>query len=396
MSQLNPGGDASPESSGQYRKPPKAGFWEYLSSAGLAEPVLRLGTHIFLIALILLIAWGLRIYYSLAQTQSLSSEMMSSVVDNSSADGVIQATPRLPFLRTQTNLGLGVSRQARLHTYVPSRARLEVIAYLVQPGDTLFGLATRYGIRPETILWANQQVLGDNPHNLRPGQEIKILPVDGAYHRWSIGDSLMTVANYYGIRPEDIINFPGNHLEAQAVADMDNPDIAPGMWLIIPGGRRDFVSWSAPDIPRDNPGVAKVLGPGACETIQDGMLGSGVFIWPADSHFLSGFDYEPGANHYGIDITGQEGDAVYAADSGVVVYAGWNNWGYGYVVVINHGNGWQTLYAHLNSIYVSCGQSVEQSSVIGAIGATGNVTDPNLHFEMMYKGERINPHNYID
>jgi len=125
------------------------------------------------------------------------------------------------------------------------------------------------------------------------------------------------------------------------------------------------------------------------------VIGSGVFIWPAVSHFLAGFDYDPGANHFGIDLEGEEGDAVVAADNGVVVYAGWNNWGYGYMVVINHGNGWQTLYAHLNVIYVSCGQSIEQGTALGAIGATGNATGAHLHFEMMYQGTKVDPHNYI-
>jgi murein DD-endopeptidase MepM/ murein hydrolase activator NlpD len=96
----------------------------------------------------------------------------------------------------------------------------------------------------------------------------------------------------------------------------------------------------------------------------DGIVGAGVFIWPANNRFLSGYDYSPATNHSGIDIDGNLGDGVYAADNGVVVYAGWNNWGYGNVVVINHGNGWQTLYAHLSSYYVSCGQGVSQGNTL--------------------------------
>jgi len=138
-----------------------------------------------------------------------------------------------------------------------------------------------------------------------------------------------------------------------------------------------------------------VLGPGACESVEAGMAGAGVFVWPADNRFLSGFDYDPSANHPGIDIDGAEGSPVYAADSGVVVYAGWNNWGYGNVVVINHGNGWQTLYAHLSSYYVSCGRGVFQGSTLGAIGSTGNATGSHLHYEMMYNGVKVNPHDYM-
>ena len=378
------------------------GLWEYLSRTGLAEPALRLGTHTLLLVFILLIAWGLREYYFRAGVLTAQTGASLQASDSQPDAALLDepASPRLPVFLPRLGLRLGISRQARPHTDVPSRSRLEVVSYIVKPGDTLFGIATRFGLKPETILWANQLVLGDDPHNLRPGQELQILPVDGTLHRWSVGDSLTGVAGFFGVRPEDIVNFPGNHLDLQAIGDWANPRIAPGAWLVIPGGRREFVSWSAPDIPRDNPSVAKVLGPGACEASEysryaEGVNGSGVFSWPAKNHFLSGFDYEPGANHFGIDIDGKDGDPAYAADSGVVVYAGWNNWGYGSMVVISHGNGWQTLYAHLNAIYVSCGQSIEQAAVLGAIGATGNATGSHLHFEMMYNGVKVDPHNYL-
>ena len=289
----------------------------------------------------------------------------------------------------------GITRIARLHTDVPSLPRSTVSVYTVQAGDTLFGIADKFGLQPETILWSNQFVLGDNPHNLRPGQELNILPVNGAYHRWSAGDGLNGVSRFFGVDPTSIINYPSNNLNPEMIGDWSAPNIPAGTWLVIPGGRREFVNWSAPDIPRDNPGVAKVLGPGACKSVANGAIGNGVFIWPANNHFLSGFDYNPSANHPGIDIDGEEGDPVYAADSGVIVYAGWNNWGYGNMIVINHGNGWQTLYAHLSSYYVGCGQSVAQGGVIGTIGSTGNSTGSHLHFEMMLNGTKVNPHDYL-
>jgi murein DD-endopeptidase MepM/ murein hydrolase activator NlpD len=377
------------------RKSHKKGVWETISHAGLAEIALRMGTNILLIALIMLVAWGLRGFYLVAQATEFPRT--SAVF----SEGLPIATPTespaiLPPFESNLISVLGIPRLAMLHTDVPSRPRTEVMQYTVQPGDTLFGIAAKFGLKPETVLWANQLTLGDNPHNLRPGQELNILPVDGTYHRWSAGDGLNGVAKFFGVAPEDIINFPANHLDPATLGDLANPNIEPGTWLVIPGGHREFVTWSAPNIPRDNPGVAAVLGPGACESvILNGAVGNALFIWPANNHFLSGFDYDPSANHPGIDIDGNEGDPVYAADSGVVVYAGWNNWGYGNVVVLNHGNGWQTLYAHLSAYYVSCGQSILQGSVIGAIGSTGNATGSHLHFEMMYNGVRVNPHDYI-
>lgn len=374
-----------------------ASLWEALSQAGLAEITLRLGTHTVLIALILLLAWGLRTFYFRADRESgAPGESLALAALQSEEERASQSIDvSLPPFDATAPLKNGIVRAASLHTDVPSRPRMTVATYTVQAGDTLFGIAEKFGLQPETILWSNQLILGDNPHNLRPDQELNILPVDGAYHRWSAGDGLNGVSRFFGVDPMAIINFPANNLSLETIGDWSVPNIPAGAWLVIPNGKREFVNWSAPDIPRDNPGVAKVLGPGACESVANGTVGSGVFIWPANNHFLSGFDYNPNANHPGIDIDGEEGDPVYAADGGVIVYAGWNNWGYGNMIVINHGNGWQTLYAHLSAYYVGCGQSVVQGGVIGAIGSTGNSTGSHLHFEMMLNGTKVNPHNYL-
>jgi murein DD-endopeptidase MepM/ murein hydrolase activator NlpD len=83
--------------------------------------------------------------------------------------------------------------------------------------------------------------------------------------------------------------------------------------------------------------VARYYGPGSCGVIYEGAIGTGSFVWPTTEHFLSGYTFS--AIHPAIDIGGQISNAVYAADSGVVVYAGWSNYGYGNLIVIDHGNG---------------------------------------------------------
>jgi hypothetical protein len=245
-------------------------------------------------------------------------------------------------------------------------------------------------------LWGNYNVLADDPHRLQAGQELTILPVNGTYYEWQPGDGFNGVARFFGVTPEDIINWAGNNLDMAALGDLSAPNIEPGTWLVIPGGRREFVTWSAPRITRADPGVAKVLGPGNCGPIADGPVGVGSFIWPANNRFISGYDYSPSANHYGIDIDGDLGNPVYAADSGVVVYAGWNDWGYGNMVVIDHGNGWQTLYAHLDTLNVGCGSFAYQGGVLGDFGSTGNSSGPHLHFELMSdQYGKVNPWNFI-
>jgi LysM repeat protein len=370
-----------------------ASFWEGLSQAGLADAAQRLGTNILLVAVILIVAWAMRHFYFTAHVENTSN--VSALAADLPTPTPTQALPALPSFSAQPGATAGIRRIVMLHTTIADRPRTDVITYEVVKGDTIFGIAEQFGLKPETILWGNQSALGDNPHNLRPGQKLNILPVNGTYYKWQAGDGLNGVSKFFGVKPEDIIDYPGNHLSLETIGDMAHPNIQAGTWLIVPGGTREFVSWSMPIIPINNPGVAKVLGPGACNAVGNGAVGAGVFIWPSNNHFLSGFDYSPATNHMGIDIDGNTGDAVYAADNGVVVYAGWNNWGYGNVVILNHGNGWQTLYAHLSAYNVGCGQSIYQGNVIGAIGSTGNSTGSHLHFEMMYNGSKVNPHDYL-
>ncbi len=384
-------------------------FWETLSHLGVAEAVLRLGTHVVLVALILFVAWLMREFYGRAQVMNIpNSAARAAPLNSALIQPEIQVTPTeatlglpatltLPDYQVKNSPVSGLTRQAGLHTEAPSHSRLEVTEYVVQTGDTLFAIAEKFGLKPETILWANQLILGDNPHQIRAGQKLNILPVDGAYHRWSAGEGLNGVAKFFGVKPDDIVAWSGNYLDAATIGDFAHPNIAAGTWLVIPGGHREFVNWSMPPggITRENPSAGRILGPGACSSEIKGVVGAGIFIWPANQHTLSGLDYLPSANHPGIDIAGRLADPVMAVDSGVVVYAGWNDWGYGNVVVLNHGNGWQTLYAHLSTIFVSCGQGIYQSAVIGQIGSTGNSTGAHLHFEMMYNGVKVNPHDYL-
>jgi LysM repeat protein len=278
----------------------------------------------------------------------------------------------------------GISRRTAIHTIIPTRPRSEVIEYTVTTGDSVFGIAQDFNLHPETILWANYDQLNDSPDMLSPGMELNVPPVDGVYYQWKEGDTFESVASEFKATVQDILSWDGNQL------DLTNPQVQPGQWIMVPNGQRDFRQWVVPTIARANSGVSKsVLGPGACEGNYDGAYGSGAFAWPTSSHTLSGNDYWPG--HLGIDIAGSLGDGVFASDAGVVVFAGWSLGGYGNMVMIDHGNGYQTLYAHLSSVNVGCGQSVYTGTYIGAVGSTGNSTGAHLHFEVRLQGGFINP-----
>ena len=130
------------------------------------------------------------------------------------------------------------------------------------------------------------------------------------------------------------------------------------------------------------------------------VSGSGAFIWPVNGVITSPYGYRThpifGTTiyHSGIDIGVDYGTPVHAADSGVVVEAGWIS-GYGYAVVIDHGNGLSTLYGHNESLNVSSGQSVSQGQVIAYAGSTGNSTGPHVHFEVRSNGDPVDPSAYL-
>jgi murein DD-endopeptidase MepM/ murein hydrolase activator NlpD len=298
---------------------------------------------------------------------------------------------------SDSSLIVGISRAAQIHTNVPSRPRAEITKYKVQNGDTVNGIADKYGLKPETIFAANFTLLQDDPHNLLAGQELQILPTDGVYWQWLGGISFGAWADYFKVKPEEILNFPANHLDAKTVGDPANANVPVGIWLVIPGGKYEYhTPGEVPlGITRSNPASAQVAGSGSCPPISGGAVGTGTFIFPTDRHYLSGFDYNEKTNHRAIDLAAMLGDNIYASDGGVIVYAGANSYGYGNMIMIDHGTGFQTLYAHLSQIFVTCGSNVTQGEVIGAAGATGHASGPHLHFEVRTASTIISPWNVL-
>jgi hypothetical protein len=373
------------------KKQNSPGWLEMLARLGLGDTVARIGTGILTLILVFTVVWMMRPVF---QTSALIEPVSSTAgtVEPTSTPAVDLAS--LPQIKASTQ---GVPRIALLHTNIPARPRQDIIKYTIAKGDTVIAIAAKYNLKPQTIMFGNYYTLRDDPHNLSIGAELNILPVDGYYYEWQAGDGLNGVAKGLNVKPEDIINYPLNQLDIATVGNFSNPNITPGTWLIVPGGTRPYISWSAPvGVTRTNPAVARVMGAGACGKISDGAVGLGSFVWPTNKHYLSGFDYSPDTNHRGIDLSGNTGEPIYAVDAGVIVYAGWNDWGYGNMIMIDHGNGWQSLYAHLNSIGMICGQSVDQGTVIGTMGSTGKSSGSHLHFELMHTlYSKVNPWSFL-
>jgi len=370
-------------------------LWAKLNLYGIGERFLKTASVVVTLLLVTVILWVTGTFF-LKERLDSAQQIQATLHPT-----VYAREPVLPYYDPSYPKGesqlfaSGIVRSQDHHTDLPNKARMAVQTYIVQPGDTVTAIAEKFNLKPSTILWGNPYTLADNPHLVMAGMELNILPVNGVYYDWHDGDGLNGVAEVYGVTPEDIIEFPANGLDPETIGDYSNPNIPAGTWLIVPGGSREFINWSAPYITRENPAVASIYGPGACQAVMDGPIGSGIFLWPTSEKRISGYNYSEETNHRAIDIGGSLGNPIYSSDAGVVVYAGWNDWGYGNVVMVDHGNNWQTLYAHLESYNVQCGYYVDAGTVIGELGSTGNSSGPHLHFEMRYNGVPQNPNNFF-
>lgn len=257
------------------------------------------------------------------------------------------------------------------YTYQGKRPQHDFQKYVVEPGDTPNRIAEKFGLKPESLLGGNPS-LSQESSLLQAGVELIILPIDGVLHDVEEGDSLEGLSAQYGIPAEDIIGYTPNNLEFPY-------RLYPGTQILVPGAVRQVFVWTAPQLP-SRPSVGG--------NVAALVVGTGTFVWPVGGRYISQYYWY---GHPGIDIALAEGSSVVASDTGTVTYAGWNVYGYGNLIVINHGNGYETYYAHLSSINVFPGQVVYQGNYIGATGNTGFSSGPHIHFEIRYFNVQYDP-----
>ena len=239
--------------------------------------------------------------------------------------------------------------------------------YTVVQGDNAWAIATRLGLEPSSIQWSNPHV--SDLADLGIGEKLRIPPANGAIHDVIAGDTLSQLASQYKVEVAAIVGFGPNQLSSAH-------NLSVGAQLFIPGG----IKPSRESTPIN---YSVAIPPGA-------LLGTGQFMHPLEARARVTQGYWSG--HAALDFGGRTGTPIRAVDHGVVAHAhpGWN-YGYGNMGVVDHGNGYVSLYAHLQTAVVKKGDTVRQGQTIGTLGNTGRSTGPHLHLEIRRNGKNLNP-----
>lgn len=301
---------------------------------------------------------------------------------------VINLGPRV-LVSTQTDSGLedlkgtfatqvyGVNFYTQQAEEVRRYRGGEIINHYVTEGDTISNIAQRYGLEAETILWENDL---DANTTIKPGQSLRILPIDGVRHKVSRGETIYSIGKKYDLNDSQvqmIIDYPFNEFQND-----ETFELAVNQYIMVPDGIKKPPKTLTPKTGRT---IAQTPNAGSVSAL-------GSFVWPTAGGITQGYKFY----HKAIDIANKSGGAILAADSGTIVQAGWlDNSGYGNRVMIDHGNGFMTLYAHLSAVQVQVGQTVSRGNVVGQMGSTGRSTGTHLHFEIRKDGALLNPMSYL-
>jgi murein DD-endopeptidase MepM/ murein hydrolase activator NlpD len=313
-----------------------------------AQDVSYLGTH----------ALSMRDYYPTDEELRSYTGTDDGLYDDTAESHIVNAVRPTPTDEAGTSTG-------------PTRT--QIVQYTVEEGDSLGLIAKKFGLATTTILWENNL---NSWSVIRPGQTLRILPDDGVSYKVKTNDTVAKIALKYNVPAATIMDTNGI---------IESAGLKVGEVLVLPGAKPP-----APPAPKYVPPATTYVPPPSTEV----AAGDAAMIWPAGVRRITQY-YGP--RHTGLDIAGPMRTPIYAAADGTVTFSGWNSGGYGNMIIVDHGNGLFTRYAHNTRNLMNVGDAVKQGDVIALMGSTGRSTGPHLHFEVMSGGiySRVNPLKYV-
>lgn len=318
-----------------------------------------------------------------------------------------QNEPQLP---TDSVIQTDIAEQAPPATWqvrgiVPNAAAVQGGTYIVQPGDTLRGIANKTGAGSQVIAAANGLV---DPYVIQPGQVLQIK--GGRYHTVNSGETGIAIARAYGTPWNEVVALNG--LEEPYILRLNQKLLLPATTPSDPANMSieqraaafnldidDIVTGSQPALAEGAVAVEpsdwrKTVTPNAAIATPAGFAGR--FTWPVDGKILAGFGaMGDGKVNDGLNIAVPGGTPIRASADGVVAYSGDEIGVFGGLILIKHGSGWVTAYGHADKLNVTRGQKVAAGEIIGLAGESGYVQEPQLHFEIRKDRKPVNPISHL-
>lgn len=259
-------------------------------------------------------------------------------------------------------------------TALPEGRRTEAVVHTVRGGETLSSIGQLYKVSSDALKYVNN--LSDESF-LKVGQQLTIPPVQGVMYKVKAGDTCDSIGKKFEVPAQSIADF--NYLDSCS-------NLLAGKDIVVPDARIPApvpVYTAIPGLPTPN-----------YSNFVDKNPSSGWCQWPTSARIITQYF---SWYHNGIDIATPWGvmPPIYACAGGTVIRSGWDPWGLGLHIIIDHGNGYQTVYGHMSKLNVSVGREVDKGDVIGLMGSTGHSTGPHIHFIVKFNGVAQNPLKYI-
>ncbi len=252
------------------------------------------------------------------------------------------------------------------------------VFYTVQKGDCLWSVAEKFDVDVDLLAYTNDMNAEDL---LLENSEIVIPYGNKVVYTVAPGDTLWSLAKKFNTTVEVLAGENGENILELLPADRE---------ITVPIDVNAFYSGESVAEENRNRSNSQDKNSAVLSNINIPQLSS----WPVEGVVSSAFGRRWGRMHEGIDIAADNGEPITAVEDGVVAFSG-DRGTYGYTIIINHGNGFRSQYAHASKLLVTVGERVEKGQVIARVGNTGRSTGPHLHFELLYKGQPFDPEKYL-